>query len=311
MAERTELEIIKKHLRTKELVTVANLENNLILYPDKLFDKNVSGKFLLIRTTADSVRQRDFMQMIRRKIISYVLNYSEHTGLPDDEKDGLLSKHVDLYIKAREKFQTKSGRTGETGELILFLLLEAEGISQIISKMRLKTDNEWPFHGVDAIHLEIKGDKLIFHYGESKMRKKFETALSESRNSIENFENDSKNEDIEFDLISTNIDKSRFENFAEEIVKLVNPYTKNKEHMSRMYSVFLGFDWDPLKYLSKRGEEDLQEYIRQQYEKDQPEFIRKVVDTILASKLKDKHFKFYILPFQDEENFRCSFTKEL
>jgi len=308
----SELEVIKEFLQAKQPITTSELENNLILYSDQDFATNISGKFLLIRTTDDSVRQRDFMKMIRRNIIFYVLNYSDYLDLSDTEKDEIIKKHVDLYIKAREKFQTKSDRIGEAGELILFLLLEAEGISQIVSKMRLKTDNEWPFHGVDAIHLEIKDGKVIFHYGESKMRKTFEIALSKSIDSIENFESKPKEEDIEVDLISTNIDKSKFEGFAEEIVKLVNPYTKNKEHVGHKYSVFLGFDWDLLKDLSKKAKDDLQKYVKVQYEKEHPKLIEKIQKAVLGSqKIKDKRFKFYLLPFQNEEEFRVSFRDEL
>ena len=134
-----------------------------------------------------------------------------------------------LVSRAKSKFQKSNPKSGEIGELILFLLLESQNISQVISKIRLKTNREMPIHGEDAIHVEVQNGKIIIHYGEAKMYNNFDSALSSSIKSVEN-RNDRQNE-IGIDLIRANIDESKFGIYADKIVELLDPYADNKENL--------------------------------------------------------------------------------
>jgi len=259
--DENDIKEIKKRLESNQSIPKEELEKLLIFYPKKNIATNINCKFLLIKTTADTIRDSDFLKLIQRNIIFYVLNYSEYKEKKNISHDDLIRKHSVLYDKAKSKFQKGVDNTGESGELILFLLLESQGIYQIASKMRLKTSTEWPFHGVDAIHAEFNDNKMILHYGEAKMHKTFESALSSATESIKNFESNNQ-EDIELDIISTNIDASKFgEKYAKEIVKILDPYYEDKELLGHNHSVFLGHDWDVLKNLSGKGDKELIDYV--------------------------------------------------
>lgn len=306
--DNSDKEKIKELLLQKQPISQKELDPMLIFYLDNKIVNNIICKFLLQKTTSDSLRERDFMRFIRRFIVFYVLNYNEYEKQIGKLNEDEIKEHIDLYIRARNKFQ-KTKTSGEAGELILFLLLESQGISQIVSKMRLKTGTGMAFHGVDAVHLEVKDDKILLHYGEAKMHKTLASGLGDAINSMEGFEGSRKEED-ELEIVSTHIDQSKFEKYTDQIVKLISPY-ENKEDLGHIYSIFLGYDWKTLQDLNARGERELIEYLKEEYEKLHDKYCDKIKDDISDSKINDKRFRFYILPFKDEEKFRESFVEEL
>ena len=82
----------------------------------------------------------------------------------------------DLVSKTKSKFMD-SIKSAEVGELILYVLLEASGIVQLIQKMRLKTSKRISVFGFDAIHIGVDED-ITLYYGDSKMYKIFNDGLN-------------------------------------------------------------------------------------------------------------------------------------
>ena len=67
---------------------------------------------------------------------------------------------------------TDLAKTGEGGELILFVLAEhVFKLPQIICKMSLKTSGHVHYHGADGVHASVDSQdgSLCLHWGESKM----------------------------------------------------------------------------------------------------------------------------------------------
>lgn len=77
---------------------------------------------------------------------------------------------VRLNEQARDLF-VKSEKSGEGGELLLFLLLERVlRRPQLISKMALKTNTQVHVHGSDGIHADLAADGVLdLYWGESKL----------------------------------------------------------------------------------------------------------------------------------------------
>lgn len=77
-----------------------------------------------------------------------------------------------LVEQARHSF-TDLAKTGEGGELLLFLLAERFlKLPQILCKMDLKTDSRMHYHGADGVYADVTADgKLKLFWGESKLYK--------------------------------------------------------------------------------------------------------------------------------------------
>lgn len=83
---------------------------------------------------------------------------------------GSTSSLVALMEQARDLF-VKSEKSGEGGELLLFLLMERLlHRPQLLSKMALKTNTQVHVHGSDGIHAALADDGVLdVYWGESKL----------------------------------------------------------------------------------------------------------------------------------------------
>jgi len=305
----TDLHELEKIIQTKAPITRDKLDTILDFFNNITLQNNISCQQILIRNTGDSIRERDFLKLIFDHIVVFVLDYDEYQNKEALQGSELVAKFSEIINKAKSKFQTKNKNIGEIGELILFLLLESAGITKIVSKMRLKTSSEMPVFGADAIHIQVKNDELIFHFGEAKLYENFNQALDSALESIENLHG--KQEDLEFDIINKHIDRGKFEKFTDQILEYLNPYFKHKENMKISYSIFIGYDWNILQDLTKRENNDLTIYLKNECQKDIPIRCKKITDKILSSKIKDRTFNFYLIPFQSVSDFRKSFLELL
>jgi hypothetical protein len=109
--------------------------------------------FAMSRAEIDAVHQSAVAMTPQQRMIAY-------NKLRDDA--------ADLFIKA----QKSTGRSGECGELLLYLLTEwILEAPQIMAKMSLKTNAQMPVHGSDGIHIkyDVSSDRLVFFWGEAKL----------------------------------------------------------------------------------------------------------------------------------------------
>ena len=281
-----------------------------LLFLDKKTTRNLICDFLMMTTKGDDIRENDFLEFLKDNIIFYVLNYDEYQKQIKGKKEDVIRKTIESYQKAKSKFQKKSRNTGEVAELLLFLLLESCGVSKIVSKMLLKTSSDMPVFGSDAVHLEIDNGKLIIHYGEAKMRKTFPASLKDAISSIETFESNHKEVD-EINIITSNIDRARFGKYAKELTNMLNPYSKDQTNFYHTHSVLLCFDWNVLNNTSQKGTKKLKDYLISEYQTKQTEYLEKINSEIKSDLLKDKNFRFFILPFKNETQFSIRFNEEI
>lgn len=109
-----------------------------------------------------------------------------------------------LLEQARRSF-TDLTKTGEGGELLLFLLAERFlGLPQILCKMALKTDSRMHYHGADGVYAGVTKDGVLkLYWGESKIYKSATTAITDCLASLAPYlvEPDHDGADRERDLI--------------------------------------------------------------------------------------------------------------
>ena len=109
-----------------------------------------------------------------------------------------------LHEQARRSF-TDLAKTGEGGEMLLFLLAERFlKLPHILCKMDLKTDPRMHYHGADGVYAGITDDGILkLYWGESKIYKDFGATIRDCLASLAPFliEPDDEDAERERDLI--------------------------------------------------------------------------------------------------------------
>jgi len=292
----------------------SEIENVLHIYPISKKGK-IECDFLLIRCTKDNIREDDFLTLLKSGIIHYTVPYCyididiENLSKEEIVKQ-LLKKSPDLTHKALMEFSTKSKYFGEIGELFLFILLESKGIVQVLNKMSLKTSRQMPVHGLDGVHIYIdESENIILFYSYSKMIQEFNAALNDSLNEMIKFCDLGENKEHEIFLVSTRIDNIKFGKYTDKIVNLISPYERHKEKLSETHSMLLGYEWDLLKETVENG--SISDYYNSNYQRIIEELYEKISTKIGESKVSDKSFLIFILPFKNLENTRSGFKQML
>lgn len=152
-----------------------------------------------------------------------------------------------LQDEARRLF-LDADASGEGGELLLFFLLEAElRIPQILCKMPLKTNSQMPIHGVDGVHASLLEDgKLAVYWGESKLYKDVQSAMTSCFDSIEPFLLDDGTgiAHRDFTLVRDNLDvKNR--DLALKLVRYFTDDAPERNLLEIRGACLVGFDNDP------------------------------------------------------------------
>ena len=93
-----------------------------------------------------------------------------------------------LVEQARRSF-TDLAKTGEGGEMLLFLLAERFlKLPQVLCKMDLKTDTRMHYHGADGVYAGVTPEGMLkLYWGESKIYKDAATAIKDCLASLAPF----------------------------------------------------------------------------------------------------------------------------
>lgn len=200
-------------------ITHANLESALIGDPEALEihlelverDILVDGNLVKIHChclTVDGngqVQTRRLAEFMRNAVVDYAIPRSKLAeAKARDTKFNSTEAVADLIERAKRSF-TDLAKTGEGGEMLLFLLAERFlKLPQILCKMDLKTDSRMHYHGADGVYAGVTDDgTLKLYWGESKIYKSASTAIRDCLNSLAPFliEPEHEDADRERDLI--------------------------------------------------------------------------------------------------------------
>lgn len=273
-----------------------------------LLSSEESGKircnYYLITCTVDDIREKDFVKAISSLIIPYALKREEYAKITPINA-------LEITKKARQRF-TGADNSGEIGEIVLFTLLESQRLApQILNKMSLKTSGTMQYHGIDGIHLSAQGDEIRLYYCESKTGPSYKVGIREAVGDLKKFYEKLEKESFEIDLINNNIDISKFGTHVEEIKKIINPYSKNKENLRKVFAVFVGFNWDSIQKIefssiTTKIKESLEDTLTKNIDN-----IRNSCENEVNSKGLTITFEFFFLPFKDVQKIRDWFNESI
>lgn len=219
----------------------------------------------------------------------------------------LSAKARNLFIKAKQG----SHRSGEAGEIVLYLLTEwLLKAPQIVSKMYLKTNTQMPVHGTDGIHARFDSEtkKLHLYWGESKAHKTVSSALASALESIKEFL-DGSYDKREIDIVSSHADfEGMDEDATEAFLKYLDPYSEESNERVVTYSCLLVFDFNPaLGDKSEDAETIFVSSVNQAVE----QFINSIQKAVDDKGLGPQRFEFFLLPVPSVQGFRDKFQARI
>jgi hypothetical protein len=127
------------------------------------------------------VQPRRLAEFMRNSVADYAIPRAQLAkAKARDAKYNSTEAVAALVEQARRSF-TDLAKTGEGGEMLLFLLAERFlKLPQILCKMDLKTDARMHYHGADGVYAGVAADGILkLYWGESKIYKAADAAIKD------------------------------------------------------------------------------------------------------------------------------------
>lgn len=288
-----------------------------LIEKDLKFDStDTTSHFYFIKLDGNgNPRKKDLLQFIAMKIVDYSIPKKQQQEAKDYFiKTNSTAKVLELEQKAKKLF-TELDKTGELGEMLLYILTEdLLKLPQLISKMTLKTSGKLHYQGADGVHFKYNesDDSLDLFWGESKMEKTITSALSNCFGSIEPFLTDpnsydsTQNRDLQLITsgLSDNINNKKLEDF------LVNYFDLNSDFSNKLNFkgiCFIGFDVkDYPKNPKEKTTEELLDIFTIRLES-----WKKSIETQIKNypQLNKFEINIFLMPFDSVDNMREEFLK--
>lgn len=273
---------------------------------------SINGNFYYLSFKNGVPTAAEFAEYVYHRIIPYCLprklraeKDAQYVATKDPRFiHELTDQAKNLFIKAK-KSQSKSG---EPGEVILFILLEAIlSAPQIVCKMYLKTSEQMPVHGSDGVHLGVstKAGALRLYWGESKLYGEIAKAFDDIFESIGNFISaksgrSPKERDLEIIIDHMDIDDAPLKQL---LLKYFDPYEEESLAVEEIFACFTGFDYDAYQMAEPE--------FKKRYEEKIESACELFFDKMQKAGLEKLQYHIFLLPFPNVKDFRKYFFAHL
>ena len=258
-----------------------------------------------------NLRLKDLVDFIDEKIVEYAIPKKEIDEASQYLNETKSPSKVNALRKKAEKLFTDLEKTGEGGEILLYILIqEFLKIPQLISKMSLKTSGKLHYQGADGIHLKYDPmtECLNLYWGEAKMYQDLNRAITECFSSLKGFLLDAQGynstQERDIQLITANIQANVNDTELEDL--LVEYFNKDSDLSNKVVYkgiCFIGFDYD--KYPSEtdlsKTTDDIKKSIISEYTNWYDSLSEKIKSHI---NLETKEIHIFLMPFRSVAEFR-------
>lgn len=278
----------------------------------------VSGRFyyVALRDSLPTVDQ--LIQVAHNRMVNFALPSSRIAEARTrwEADPSVMDPIVELTTEARDLFiktAQESGRSGELGEILLYMLLEWVFSAPIVArKMYLKTSQQMPVHGTDGIHMGYEDGDLVMYWGESKMHKNLGSALDDISSSIAQNAKDPKKRANEVRLVRANLDLVGFGADAREALKdYFDPYKPQSNKLRDCFACFAGFSAPLYARVAKLTAQEADLEFRKLYEKRVDAALPHIIKKLKDAGLDSFRFKYFLMPFPCVDDARERFQKKL
>lgn len=280
-------------------------------------DVTIRAHYLPFRSGQPMVGE--LIDVIRGFIVNFALpkaeiNEAHQKAAGENDQERLLTyislrdTAADLFIKA----QKATGRSGECGELLLFLLLEwVVEAPQIIAKMALKTNGQMPVHGSDGIHIKYddQTNTLLFFWGEAKLHASISSGLERAITSI--------SEAIQYGKMTTDINLvKRYFDLSGLPAASKAPILEHLDPLSPSYgskldvsACLIGFNF--AKFGKLANEEKIEDAFCEFLGEELSDAVNRLEATLKAKGISHHRMEFFFLPVPSVEDLRKDFQNRI
>jgi hypothetical protein len=275
--------------------------------------KAVSRCYMVSSDAHHLPRVEDFAYHIAAFMLDYAIPRSEifKAKTLDDEQNSTANL-IKLKRKAKKLF-TDLKKTGEGGELLLYLLIQSVlRLPQAISKMSLKTSGQLHYQGADAIHLGFDNTtkKLLLYWGESKLYQSIDSAIRNCFESLAPYLISSGGTDNprerDLQLLMTNMDFANPE-LEDALINYLDPDHPSFNSLEYRAACLIGFDVNS--YCSEPFSKT-QEIVIEEIKHSLNRWIEKLENGISNHLHLDKFsIDVFLIPFPSVQKFRDAFLE--
>lgn len=283
-------------------------------------DAEISGRFFYLSFKNNLPTVDEFVEYLYWHLIPFCIprkkreEYDEKFRLTQDYRYPmeLADQAKELFVKSIDSVK----RSGELGEAILFVLLEAfMGAPQVACKMFLKTSRKMHVHGSDSVHILFDDNTgcLELLWGESKIYSKLSSSLDEICSSVgafieENDEPSPRERDIEIVKDHPNISDPQL---CRAFLKYFDPYEREYNDTVESFCCFSGFEYSQYEKLKKMPSPKMESFFQEKYKQRIKSAVKLFDKKIHSNNIEKLKFYFFLLPFPDIYVFRKAFYKKL
>lgn len=259
------------------------------------------------------VQPRRLAEFMRNAVADYAIPRSQLAkAKARDIKYNSTEAVTALVEQARRSF-TDLAKTGEGGEMLLFLLAERFlKLPQVLCKMDLKTDSRMHYHGADGVYAGVAPNGMLkLYWGESKVYKDAATAIKDCLASVAPFliEPEHENAGRERDLILLSDKADLSDSTLTEALKRYFDRTSPMSKRVRYCAVALvGFDatFYPGDQVQAAADK-MAEAARIELKK----WCSTIGTRLKKEKLQQFEIELFCLPLPSAEDFRAAFLKAM
>lgn len=300
----------------------AGIENRIrvVSRPYSSRQLNLHGSFYYLTFRDSSPTLTEFVEYIYWRMIAFCLPRAERASLmrqysrTHDERYiiEMVDRARNLFVAAKKARVT----SGEPGELILFILLEAFlDAPQVACKMYLKTNKNVPVHGTDSIHIRLdkSSGRLMLFWGESKLYEDLSDGLSAIVTSIKSFITPTagtagRDRDISILRDHTNVPDK---NLRKAILNFFDPYSEKSNQRIEVFGCLAAFNHQFLNGCQTIPSADVEKKFLAEYQMRINSACRLFESKIRAAKLASFNFHLLLLPFRSLQELREAFYRKL
>lgn len=259
------------------------------------------------------VQARRLAEFMRNAVADYAIPRSQLAkAKARDLKYNSTEAVTALVEQARRSF-TDLAKTGEGGEMLLFLLAERFlKLPQILCKMDLKTDIRMHYHGADGVYAGVTAEGLLkLYWGESKIYKNVASAIQDCLASLAPFlvEPEHENAERERDLILLS-DKADLSDPG--LTEALKRYFDRNSVMSKRVQycgvALVGFD---VPFYPDGSAKIVADEIAKAARTELNRWRSRIGDRLKLEKLDQFEIEFFCLPLPSAEDFRLAFRKAM
>ncbi|SFI05908.1 HamA C-terminal domain-containing protein [Methylobacterium brachiatum] len=259
------------------------------------------------------IQLRRLAEFMRNAAVDYALPRSKVAeAKARDAKFNSTEAIAELVERAKRSF-TDLAKTGEGGEMLLFMLAERFlRLPQILCKMDLKTDDRLHYHGADGVYAGVTVEGVLkLYWGESKVYDDAGDAIRSCLASLAPYLIEPEHEGAERErdllLLSDKADLSE-PILTEALKKYFDKSSKQSNRVRYCGLALVGFK---APFYPESNAQAVAEEIAGAAREALVDWREKIGKGLTANRLEDLEIEFFCVPLPSAQGFRDAFLEAM